>query len=110
LSSAIGGVPLEPPHEHPYFKGTPSSNPLAFPIFSAQIMAKFPPSLLIASTRDIGQSAAVHTHSQLVKLGVDAQLHIWEGLGHCFFSGVDVPQSEEVYDVVVRFFDRHLAH
>jgi acetyl esterase/lipase len=109
LSSAMGGFPLEPPQEHPYFKGTDAKNPLAFPIYSRQIMAKFPPSLLIATTRDIGESAVVYTHSQLVKLGVEADLHMWEGLDHCFFGGSDLPESRDVYDVIVRFFDQHLG-
>jgi acetyl esterase/lipase len=72
-------------------------------------MAKFPPSLLIATTRDIGESAVVYTHSQLIKLGVEADLHVWEGLDHCFFGGFDVPESRDVYDVIVKFFDRHLG-
>jgi acetyl esterase/lipase len=109
LSSAMGGFPLEPPQVHPYFKGTDAKDPLAFPIYSRQIMSKFPPSLLIATIRDIGESAVVYTHSQLVKLGVEADLHVWEGLDHCFFGGTDLPESRDVYDVIVKFFDRHLG-
>jgi acetyl esterase/lipase len=108
LSAAMSGVQLERAAQHPYFRGTDRANPLAFPILSQQIMARFPPSLLIATTRDIGESAAVYTHSQLVKLGVDAELHIWEGMDHCFFAGFNVPAADEVHQVIVRFFDRHL--
>jgi epsilon-lactone hydrolase len=109
LASAMSGFPVELASQHPYFKGTDEKDPLAFPIHSAQIMAKFPPSLLIATTRDIGQSAVVYTHSQLVKLGVDAQLHVWEGVAHCFPFGQEVPESDEAHDVIVRFFDQHLG-
>ncbi len=41
--------------------------------------------------------------------GIDAELHIWEGLDHAFFFEPDLPQSREVYDVTVKFFNRHLA-
>lgn len=109
IASASKGYPLEWPKEHPYFKRTSAKNPLAFPSYSAEIMAKFPPSLLIASTRDIAMSSVAYTHSQLVKLGVEADLHVWEGLDHCFFFGQDVPESKDVHEVMVRFFDRHLG-
>lgn len=108
-ASARQGFPLEPPQVHPYFKGTDAANPLAFPIYSSQIMAKFPPSLLIASSRDLALSSVVRTHSQLIKLGVEADLHVWEGVDHCFFGSPDLPESREAYDVIVKFFDRHLG-
>lgn len=109
IASASMGFPLEWPKDHPYFKGTSAKDPLAFPIYSRETMAKFPPSLLIASTRDLALSSVVHTHSQLIQLGVEADLHVWEGLGHCFFFGPQVPQSKDVHEVMVRFFDRHLG-
>lgn len=55
------------------------------------------------------QPAAVYTHTQLVKLGVDADLHVWAELFHGFFYNPDVPESREAYDVMVRFFDRRLG-
>ena len=45
----------------------------------------------------------------LVKQGVEADLHVWEGMFHGFFSNVDVPESRDCYDVIVKFFDRHLG-
>lgn len=109
IASVREGFPLEPPSVHPYFKLTDARDPLAFPIHSQAVMAKFPPSLLIASSRDLALSSVVHTHSQLVKLGVDAELHVWEGLGHCFYFGQDVPEAADVHDVTVKFFARQLG-
>jgi monoterpene epsilon-lactone hydrolase len=109
FASAREGFRLEPPSIHPYFKGTNSANPLAFPIRSGEVMKNFPPSLLVASTRDVAMSSVVYTHSQLVRLGVEADLHVWEGMDHCFFSDPDLPESRDFYDVVVRFFDQHLG-
>jgi acetyl esterase/lipase len=109
FAAAMSGRPLEPPTAHPYFKGTDPRSPLAFPIYSGHVLARFPPSLLIAGTRDIGESAAIFTHEQLIKQGVEAHLHIWEGMQHCFFNALDLPQTEEVNEVIVRFFERHLG-
>jgi monoterpene epsilon-lactone hydrolase len=34
---------------------------------------------------------------------------VWEGMFHGFFYNVDVPESRDCYDVIVKFFDRHLG-
>ena len=52
---------------------------------------------------------AMFTHPQLVKQGVDARLHVWEGMFHGFFYNPDVPESQEVYRVVAEFFARSLG-
>lgn len=93
----------------PYFAGTEPNDPLVSPGSSDAVMRLFPPTLVITATRGFEFSAAVHTHSQLVRLGVDAELHVWEGLFHGFFYNADVPESREAYDVMVRFFGRHLG-
>jgi acetyl esterase/lipase len=95
--------------EHPYFKGANLNDPLVFPIRSQEVLAQFPPSLLVSGTRDGSLSSVVHTHSRLVALGVEAELHVWEGVGHYFFADPDLSQSREVYDVVVKFFGKHLG-
>ena len=92
-----------------YFSNTDPKDPLVAPIRSPEMLAKFPPTLIITGTRAFEMSSAVHTHSQLVKLGVDAELHVWEGLFHGFFYNPDVPESRDAYDVIVKFFDRHLG-
>ena len=70
--------------------------------------AHFPPSLMVASTRDCALSSVVNTHRELVKQGVVADLHIWDGLDHMFYLDGEMSESREVYDVVVRFFETHL--
>lgn len=93
-----------------YLSGTDPKDPLVAPINSPEILAKFPPTLIITATRDFALSGALYTHSQLVKMGVDAELHVWEGLFHGFFYNPDVPESRDCYDVIVKFFDRHLSN
>jgi acetyl esterase/lipase len=51
----------------------------------------------------------VYSHSLLVKYGVAADLHVWEGLFHGFFYNVDVPESRDCIDVIVKFFDANLG-
>lgn len=97
-----------PPKELRYLNDGDHDNPLAFPGVDPQIMARFPDSLLIASTRDFLLSSVLTTHRQLVRLGVTVELHVWEGLEHAFFFEPDLAESREVYDVIVRFFDVHL--
>jgi acetyl esterase/lipase len=82
---------------------------LVSPIESFATLAKFPPTLLITGTRDFAFSGALYTDTQLSKLGVDSELHVWEGLFHGFFYKADVPESKDAFNVMIRFFDRHLA-
>jgi acetyl esterase/lipase len=106
------GRVLLPPPQWPrcaYLADADLKNPLVAPINSPEILAKFPPTLFITATRGEEFSDAVYTHTQLVKLGVDAELHVWEGLFHAFFFNPDVPESRDCYDVIVKFFERHLG-
>lgn len=92
-----------------YLSQTDLTNPLVSPASSPSVLAKFPPTLVLTGTRAWDMSAAIQTHRELVKAGVDAELHLWDGMGHCFFLEEDLPESREAYDVVVKFFDKHLG-
>jgi epsilon-lactone hydrolase len=92
----------------PYFSEASISDPLVLPINSPDVLAKFPPTLLIAGSRDFAVSSLFHTQAALTNLGVETELHIWDGMWHAFFIDPDIPESREVYSVIVDFFDRHL--
>jgi epsilon-lactone hydrolase len=94
--------------ERDYFKGVDLNDPLVSPILSAEYLKHFPPTLLITATRAQEMSSAVDTHRQLVKAGVDAEIHLWDGLGHAFFYNIDLPEAREAFDVMANFFGRHL--
>lgn len=105
---------LAPPHPSvantPYFSDADFNDPMVAPIRSPAVLASFPPTLIITSTRDLALSPAVYTHTQLVKFGVDAELHVWEGMVHGFFTtNPDLPETKEAWDVIVKFFDTHLG-
>lgn len=91
-----------------YFSTADPKDPLVSPVDSPAILAKFPPTLVITGTRDFAFSGAIHTDVELTKAGVDSELHVWEGLFHGFFYNADVPESRDAFDVMIKFFDRHL--
>ena len=43
----------------------------------------------------------------LVRNGVEASLHIWDGLGHAFFLDARLPESREAFAVMADFFKSH---
>jgi acetyl esterase/lipase len=92
-----------------YLSNVDPKDPLAYPINSPALVAKFPPTLLVTSTRGMEYSSAINSHNALVKAGVDAELHVWDGLPHAFWYNSNLPESREVYDVIARFFDRHFS-
>ncbi|WP_340589039.1 alpha/beta hydrolase fold domain-containing protein [Erythrobacter alti] len=92
-----------------YFDGSERTNPLVSPVEDADLMAQFPPSLIITATRAMEMSSAINTHRELVKAGVEADLHVWDGLGHAFYYDPTLPESREAYQVMADFFAEHLG-
>jgi acetyl esterase/lipase len=83
-------------------------DPLFSPLHAPEILARFPPSLLLSGTRSFDLSDVVLTHRALLRAGVSAELHVWEGLWHCFPYNPLLPESKEVYELLADFFDRNL--
>jgi acetyl esterase/lipase len=93
-----------------YFVDVDVNDPFFIPGSSPDLLSRFPPTLFISSVRDYNLSRAVYSHTQLVKQGVKTELHVWEGLPHCFQNGnPNMAESREFYDVVGDFFDRNLG-
>lgn len=92
-----------------YLAGTDPNDPLIAPAVDPAVLAQFPPTLIVSSTRGFDLSNAVYTHMQLAKLDVPAELYVWEGMFHGFFYNPDVPESRECYDLIVRFFNKWLG-
>jgi epsilon-lactone hydrolase len=111
LGEARLAPPIKPGARPPlsYFQDTDPKDPLVSPVDSPEVLSKFPPTLIITGTRGFELSSALYTHEQLVKLGVEAELHVWEGLFHGFFYNADVPESKDAFNVMIKFFDRHLG-
>lgn len=94
----------------PYFEGVRLDDPLVAPSASAALLQKFPPTLLITGTRAGDMSAMTHSHLQLMNAAVEARLALWDGLDHCFMYNPDLPESQQVYATVAKFFAEMMHH
>lgn len=104
-------IPSAPPGQNQlgYFSTAKMDDPLVQPAKSPEMLSKFPPTLIITATRDFAMSGAIHTDVLLRKAGVDSELHVWDGLFHGFFYNPDVPESREAFEIMIKFFDKHLG-
>ena len=93
----------------PYFTGADASDPLVLPGVSDTAMAQFPPTAILTGSRDFAMSAALDTANQLNRLGVEAELHVWDGMSHAFMMLSQLPEAREANYTLARFFDRHLG-
>src|SRR3546814_2433709 len=86
-----------------------SSDLLAFPASSPEMLAKFPPTLVLSSSRDALLGNALDTYARLVDAKVESQLYVREGFGHGYFTQApEIPEAIAAWRVTVDFFDRHL--
>jgi len=75
----------------------------------AAIPKGFPPSYLLAGTRDLSLSLTVLLHRKLRNAGVVADLNIWEGMWHGFNFEPELPETREAAGDLARFLDRYMA-
>ena len=102
-------TPENPVVQVEYMRDINATDPLAMPVNFPEVLAKFPPTLLITGTRDVALSSASYLHSRLVALGVTADLHVWDGMWHGFMNYPALPETREAAQVITKFFDRELA-
>jgi epsilon-lactone hydrolase len=88
-----------------YADGHDLAHPYLSPLFGD--LAGLPPTFLQSGTRDLFLSNAVRMHRRLLAAGVEAELHVFEGMPHASFSG-GAPEDLELLAEVRRFEDRHL--
>lgn len=102
-ATSLTGMPRE------YLRPAGNDNPLAWPGISPEVLAKFPPTLLLTGTRDPWMSNALVTHSRLIGAGVNSELYLQEGLGHAFLNLMPgVPEAEDAWKAAWKFFDKAL--
>jgi len=106
-----GAAPPSPPADSgpPYMATAQADDPLAYPIVSPDLLAKFPPTLFVTGTRGFEFSSALNSHNKLAAAGVESRFHGWDAMFHGFFYNSELPESREAYDVMVKFFGSHLA-
>lgn len=92
-----------------YFEGCDRKNASAWPGHHPEVLATFPPTLIITGTRAMDLSPAIYTNSQLLKAGVRSTLIVGEGMGHCYHYQVSLPEGRDACDAIITFFRENLA-
>ena len=54
-------------------------------------------------------SPAIVTHNRLLRAGVDSNLIVGEGMGHCYITQPKLPEAHEAWDAIVKFFRTNLG-
>lgn len=103
-SAAVTGL-----HAMPYFNTADEADPEVLPGDHSDVLAQFPPSLLITSTRDFAASSMSVMHRRLIAAGAAADFVMFDGLWHAFHMSAELPESQELYGLVSDFFKLRLA-
>ena len=54
-------------------------------------------------------SAVLATHRAFTQAGVETELHVFDGMGHCFYSNIFTPEGADAYASLVSFFVKHMS-
>jgi monoterpene epsilon-lactone hydrolase len=92
----------------PYLAQADPCDPLVFPGNHPEILAQFPPTLLISGTRDFAASSVSTMHRRLLSAGADTELVMFDGMWHAHHVDTDLPESGETFSIMARFFADHL--
>lgn len=106
-ASEGGGVPEV--KDWPYFAGSDLADPLVLPGHHPDILAQFPPSLLITGTRDFAASSVSVMHRNLLAAGATSSCVHFDGMWHAHHMAVDMPESRETFEIIARFFAANLG-
>ena len=102
---------VQPPSKergkNPYYGDRDTKDPVISPLYAD--LKGFPPALLVTSSRDMLFSPTIVLHKAFLQAGVDAQLVVFDGLPHTFWTIVLLPESREAYSLMANFFDKKLG-
>lgn len=93
----------------PFLAETDARDPLVFPGDHPEMLARFAPTLLVSGTRDFAASSLSVMHRRLRASGAEADLVIFDGLWHAHHVDSELPEARETFDIMARFFAKHLA-
>jgi len=100
-----------------YADGKDLKDPYLSPVYGD--LSGFPPTQIVSGTRDLLLSCAVRVHRKLRRAGIDAELHVFEGLSHNewqpMFDIVSIAKNlplemQEALEETTRFFSKHLGN
>lgn len=90
-----------------YADGEDLTNPLLSPLYGD--FGGFPPTILISGTRDMLLSDTARAHRKLLAAGVEADLHVFEGMSHAEYMIMpDLPEGQMTFAEISRFIKAHL--
>lgn len=92
-----------------YFAESDMDDPVISPALHPEVLANFPPTLIITGTRAMDMSPAVYTNSQLIKAGVRSTLIVGEAMGHCYIYQPQLPEARDAHQAIVNFFRENLG-
>jgi monoterpene epsilon-lactone hydrolase len=87
-----------------YANGHDLAHPYLSPLFGD--VSGFPPTFLQSGTRDLFLSNTVRMHRALRAAGVEAELHVFEGMPHGGFGGL-TPEDNELARETQNFVNRY---
>ena len=91
-----------------YANGRDLKDPQLSPIYGD--FTGLPPALLVSGTRDLFLSNTVRTHRKLRDAGIEADLHVFEGMSHAqYLAAPNSPETKAVFGEMTRFFDKRLG-
>jgi epsilon-lactone hydrolase len=91
-----------------YLNGDDARDPLASPLYGD--LAGLPPIQIMVGDAEVLLDDARRYAARAARAGVDATLHVWEGMPHVFESNVGkLAASGEAFDLIGAFFSEHLA-
>jgi monoterpene epsilon-lactone hydrolase len=113
LDPAAGDPPptpslISPPYPREYLRNVDCHSALISPMDDRETLSRFPPTLLLAGTRATECSAVIQTYRMLTRAGAHAQLELWDGLWHGFVYDVGLPEAQEAFEVIGKFFNSYL--
>jgi epsilon-lactone hydrolase len=91
-----------------YAHGRDLKDPAVSPLYGD--FNGFPPTHLLAGTRDIFLSDTVRVQRKLLQAGIPVQLIVVEGLTHGGAFRMDLPEVKESYTQIAQFLDTHLSY
>ena len=83
-----------------YVLNVDRTDPYISPLFGS--FEKFPKVTLICGTAELDESDSDRVYEKLKAVGVDAELHKFEGMCHCFQLFSFLPESKTAYQIVKR--------
>ena len=91
-----------------YLSQADPKDALVFPGNDPDLLARFPPSLLVTGTRDFAASAISTMHRRLRAAGAISDFVLFDGMWHAHHVDTDLLEAQETFDLMSGFFREHL--